>query len=317
MPLLPQDPFAIAGLALILGALGFLLARRDWPKAYGIGLLMLAVFALDTVGRLNGSLRGPHPLGFRAADIVSGQGWWEPITSIFVHADLFHLIGNLFILVTAGPALEDRIGSKRFLLIFFLAAIAAMVAQVILAYTTAITFPQATAVGASGGIFGILTAFAIRYPRERLPVPLIFIIWIPAFIVLVIYMLFNVGYALSDTNVAWWGHFAGFLTGFGFAYTLPHADPQAGQKGSTRGLPDASRLEPLATTPNLKRIHERLRQFTPETRTHDDTQYAQAWLDQFFDQAQCPTCAGPLTRKGLTATCAQGHYKLDFQQSKK
>lgn len=331
MALLPQGPFALVALVGIVAGLAYVL-RRGVPKAYGLGLLMMGVFLLDVVSVLAGQGHLQEALGFRAADFFAGDGWWTPLTSVFVHAApessrgggffSLHFGANLLLLVTAGPALEERLGERRFLLLFFGAALAALVAHVALAYLTDITSPQALALGASGGLFGVLTAFAVRYPRERLPMLLIFFFFqMPAFAVLLLYLAINLVYLLSDAmgvqgNVAWWGHFAGFLVGLAYAYRLPRRDPRfMDVAAGPGGLPDPEKLAPLATTPALNGILDKVRQFRPDARTKDDAQFALAWVDRFLAKASCPTCGTRFHRKGLSATCERGETTVDFARA--
>lgn len=322
--LLPQGLYAQLSLAVIFVGLAIVM-RRGVPKAYGLGLVMMAVFLLDTIGRLRGAPGIQGELGFRPDRLFAGDGWWTPLTSVFTHAEpagrsffSIHLIGNLFILITAGPPLEERVGERRFLVIFFAAALAALVAHVVLALTTPLIGLGSLAVGASGGIFGVLTAFAVRYPRERLPILLLFFVhWMQASIVLLIYLGFNVAYFLGDffagspAGIAWWGHFAGFFVGLAFASRLPAVAATIEPPGSTRGLPDADKLAPLATTPQLKRILEKIRQFSPDARTAHDATFAMSWVDKFFEHARCEQ-GHAYERKGLKATCAGGESTLDF-----
>lgn len=324
MALLPEGVFPLVALVGILVGLGLVL-RRGVPKAYGLGLLMMGLFLLDIVSVLLDQGHVQEQLGFRASRFLRGDAWWTPLTSVFVHAAptgggffTAHFGANLLLLVTAGPALEDRLGEKRFLLLFFVAALAALVAHVLLAYFTPITHPDALALGASGGLFGVLTAFAVRYPRERLPMLLIFFFFqMPAFAVLLLYLAFNVVYLANDYlftpgSVAWWGHFAGFLVGLAYAYRLPKRDPVLDVPVGKEGLPDPEALAPLATTPPLARVLDRVRQFTPEQRTRDDALFAMAWVDRFLDKATCPTCGRPFRREGMKATCAGGETTLDL-----
>lgn len=302
----------VAGTAAVL--------RRGVPKAYGLSFVMLVVFAVDFAGNVWGHTSVASDLAYQASDVEHGQRLWSIVTSMFVHAGLAHIFGNLFILVTAGPALEDRVGERKFLVIYFLSGLAAVAAHTILTFVIPrVVAPDSLALGASGAIFGALTAFAVRYPRERLPLILVWIVlWMPAFGVLLVYLGFNLVYMFSNTGIAWWGHFAGFLVGLAFAYTLPHPATTRGSaaapgKPSARGLPDADKLAPFAVTPDTRRILERIRQFTPETRTSDDVTYANAWLDQFFQKATCPS-GHAFTRDGLTATCEGGETTVDFRR---
>lgn len=323
MALLPGGTVPL--LALVVTAVGLaLVMRRGVPKAYGLGMVMMAVFLLDVVARFTGSSGVQAELGFRAG--LTYFEWWRPLTSAFVHAApqgvgpflSLHLFGNLFILLTAGPALEERVGERRFLAIFFVAHAAALVSHVVLALTTPLIGPTSLAIGASGGIFGVLTAFAVRYPREKLPMLLIFFVfWIQASLVLLIYLAFNLAYFLGDAfrggpgGIAWWGHYAGFFVGLVWAFRLPAAPTVVEAKGSARGLPDAERLAPLATTPSLKRILERIRQFTPDARTAHDSTFAMSWVDKFFEEATCPH-GHRFVRRGLTATCDAGETTIEF-----
>ena len=322
--LLPSGLFPLLALGAI--ALGLALVwRRGVPKAYGLGMVMMVVFLIDTVSRFQATDGIQGELGFVTAGIFRGDGWWTPLTSAFVHAppsggriSLFnvHLFGNLFILLTAGPALEERVGERRFLLIFFVAHAAALAVHVVLGLLGVVGLGS-LALGASGGIFGVLTAFAVRYPRERLPMLLLFFVfWLQASVVLLLYLAFNVAYFLGDffggiSNIAWWGHFAGFFVGLAWAFRLPAAPTVVERPGSTRGLPDPEKLAPLATTPELKRILERVRQFTPEARTAHDSTFAMSWVEKFFEKAQCPHGHG-FTRAGLKATCTGGETTVDF-----
>ena len=319
MPFLPSDPFALAAMAVIGGGI-IALGRRDVPKAYTLGVMVLFVFALQFASGVFGDGRASYQLGFQTNGLLDGK-WWSPLTAMFVHSpvDLLHIFGNMFLLVAVGPALEERIGDRRFLLVYFAAGIVGFIAHAVLSFVVPnVVGPEQTALGASGAIFGILTTYAVRYPRNRIPVILpgiFFILRLPAFLVLLIFLGFNLVYLLSDatggfTGIAWWGHFAGFLVGLPFAYTLPatHETVPTG----TRGLPDASKLEPLATTPELRQILEKVRQFNPETRTSHDAEFATAWLDRFFEKARCTQCGAPFTRKGLRATCANGETTVEF-----
>lgn len=329
MALLPSGLPALLALAATFVGLALVL-RRGVPKAYGLGMVMMAVFLLDVVARFTSGEGIQRELGFRWDRLLRGEGWWSPLTSAFVHAApqgvgsflSLHLFGNLFILLTAGPALEDRVGEKRFLLIFFAAHAAALATHVGLSYIVPhIASPSSLAIGASGGIFGVLTAFALRYPRERLPMLLIFFVfWIQASIVLLLYLGFNVAYFLGDFvagspgGIAWWGHFAGFFVGLAWAFRLPAASPVVEAMGSARGLPDADKLTPLATTPQLKRILERVRQFTPDARTAHDSTFAMTWVDKFFEHATCPN-GHRFVRRGLSATCDAGETTVDFSRA--
>ena len=84
---------------------------------------------------------------------------WTFITSIFLHADFGHLLFNMIVLFFLGMFLESRIGSKNFLIIFFLAGVGGS-----LGYMITASGSLTPAVGASGAIYGILGALAVIMP---------------------------------------------------------------------------------------------------------------------------------------------------------
>lgn len=88
--------------------------------------------------------------------------WLSALTSMFLHANVGHILGNMVYLFVFGAAFEDRLGRLRFLLFYLLVGYAA-------AYGFALTYPDSLAplVGASGAIAGVLGAHFVLYPRSR------------------------------------------------------------------------------------------------------------------------------------------------------
>ncbi len=100
---------------------------------------------------------------------------WTFVTSIFLHADIAHLFFNMFAMIMFGLALESRIGSNKFLVIFFASGILGSIG-----YMLTSTDPSIPAVGMSGAIFGIMGTLAILMPTTMVfiggffPMPMIF-----------------------------------------------------------------------------------------------------------------------------------------------
>jgi membrane associated rhomboid family serine protease len=142
-------------------------------------------------------------------------------TSMFLHGNWMHFLGNMLYLWIFGDNVEDRLGHARFVL-FYLACGAAAV----LAHVWVNPGSNIPTIGASGAIAGVLGAYFVLYPHSRVLalVPL-FIIWelieVPAIIFLGIWFLMQffsgVG-SLAKTSVeaggvAFWAHVAGFVAG--------------------------------------------------------------------------------------------------------
>ncbi len=130
-------------------------------------------------------------------DLESVVAWWGLIpaefdryfgltllTSFFLHASLFHLLANLYFLVVFGDNTEDVLGKRRYLLLIALAALAGDAAHILSS-----PGDMTPAVGASGGISGILAYYCLRFPRAsvgilwwfrwiRLPVGIMFALWV-------------------------------------------------------------------------------------------------------------------------------------------
>jgi len=86
------------------------------------------------------------------------------VTSAFLHANLVHLFLNMLALRIFGRDVEQALGARRYLELYFAAVLSAAVVQlVVVSAAGGAPFPT---VGASGGIFGILLAFGVLFPRR-------------------------------------------------------------------------------------------------------------------------------------------------------
>jgi membrane associated rhomboid family serine protease len=153
------------------------------------------------------------------ADIVSGRGWLTIFSAMFMHAGWMHIIGNMVFLHAFGPEVEDAMGRLRYLSFYLLSGIAATVAQIILAPAS-----QVPNLGASGAIAGVMGAFLITYPRDRIRVLLVIFIFIrtariPASLLIGLWFviqIFNQIGAVADVQsggVAYAAHVGGFVFG--------------------------------------------------------------------------------------------------------
>ncbi|RYI25000.1 MAG: rhomboid family intramembrane serine protease [Acetobacteraceae bacterium] len=155
--------------------------------------------------------------GLVPARLMSGQGWETIVTSMFLHAGWMHLGGNMLFLWIFGDNLEEEMGHFGFLLFYLACGAAAGLAQ-------ALPDPGSPMpmVGASGAIAGVMGGYLLLFPRAKVDVLFIFIIFfrifaIPAWIVLTIWLgiqVFSGASTPSDAGgVAYWAHVGGFLAG--------------------------------------------------------------------------------------------------------
>jgi membrane associated rhomboid family serine protease len=105
------------------------------------------------------------PLGAAAAS--NGQvsfEVWQLLTYGFLHGGFVHLLFNMFALYMFGGALEQVVGPRRFTAYYLVSVLAAAVTQLLVMALAREIYPT---VGASGGVFGLLLAYAIYFPHNR------------------------------------------------------------------------------------------------------------------------------------------------------
>ena len=150
---------------------------------------------------------------------VNLQNIADIFSSMFMHAGLLHLAGNMLYLWIFGDNVEDAMGSIKYLIFY-------LVGGVIAALTHTFLYPdsQIPTVGASGAIAAVLASYLILYPQSRVLtfIPLGFFMQlrlVPASIVLIVWFilqLFNGVLTLSGpelSGIAFWAHIGGFLAG--------------------------------------------------------------------------------------------------------
>jgi membrane associated rhomboid family serine protease len=147
---------------------------------------------------------------------------FTPITSMFLHGGWGHLLGNMLFFWVFGNNIEDSMGPGRFLIFYLLCGLVAAGAHVLVAPAS----PVPT-VGASGAISGVMGAYLVLYPRVRVNMLFIFVIFfkvfaIPAWLVLLWWFFLQVVSGLPQLSsmrpdvsggVAVWAHVGGFLAG--------------------------------------------------------------------------------------------------------
>lgn len=133
--------------------------------------------------------------------------WWQLMTSVFTHVEIWHLAMNMFALFLFGPALEGIVGRARFLAVYLTGGLASSVLVLYLSNEYGST------VGASGAIFGLLGALLVTATRARVDRQ-----WIVQNLVLGA-IITVVGWRF----ISWQGHLGGFLGGAAAAAIIAFA----------------------------------------------------------------------------------------------
>lgn len=155
------------------------------------------------------------PFAFPAmSDAAFGDGFrpWQLVTYSFLHGGGTHLAFNVLALYMFGSDLERVWGAGRYFSYYLVCVVAAAVCQ--LAYATLSDGPENPTVGASGGVFGMLLAFGMYFPRRTVmllipPIPL------PAWLFVTLYGFIELALGVTGTQagVAHFAHLGGMLGG--------------------------------------------------------------------------------------------------------
>lgn len=190
-------------------------AGRQWPVVmYTIVGLNVLLYLWDRqwnllapMGLVFGDLQ-MRPL--QISDALSG-GDRIPLvtllTSMFLHGNLMHIIGNMLFLITFGDAVEEALGHWRFALYYLFWGLVAAATQVFVD-------PGASAptLGASGAIGGVLGAYLLLFPASKIEVWVLFLTFVAdAWMLLSAWFLYQIFF--PQEGVANWSHAGGFLAG--------------------------------------------------------------------------------------------------------
>ena len=134
---------------------------------------------------------------------------WQLASYMFLHADMSHIIFNLFALWIFGQAIENLWGTKKFYIYYFLTAIGAAVIHMLIGASSGYT------IGASGAVFGILLAFGMMFPDRTIymifpPIPIKAKYFVAMYGIIELFS----GLSRPDSGVAHFAHLGGLVVGY-------------------------------------------------------------------------------------------------------
>lgn len=175
--------------------------------------------------------------GFIPSIIENPFQWYRIFTSMFLHADFFHIFFNMYFLYIFGRAVERFLGRLRFLLLYLISGIVASIFHSAFGFLGGFSAYAVPAIGASGAISGILGAYLIFYPGTYLLVSWGFIIFpmffrIRASYYIIIWFATQVIYGFTRTagSTAVFAHAGGFLAGIAILPLLVNKERVIGFK---------------------------------------------------------------------------------------
>ena len=189
------------------------------PATQALILLNVVVFLLQTA--TGNQLIGPFALwtfgagGTPSNFSIASSNFhiWQLVTYGFLHGNLTHLFFNMLALFMFGSDIERLWGPRRYLVYYFACVVSAGIAQ--LAVSSLMGSGSYPTIGASGGVFGVLLAFGMMFPR-RMVMLLIPPIPMRAWVLVLVYGAIELFMGITGTQsgVAHFAHLGGMAGGF-------------------------------------------------------------------------------------------------------
>lgn len=152
--------------------------------------------------------------------LVAGRWWvWQPVTYMFLHGGLFHLLFNMLALWMFGVDLERQWGTRFFTRFYFVAGVGAACTTLVMSWLPfgfAETLYESVTVGASGAIYGLLVAFAMTYPHRPIYMYMLFPIPARVFVAIIGAVSFMSSITQPSGGVAHATHLGGLVAGYAY-----------------------------------------------------------------------------------------------------
>jgi membrane associated rhomboid family serine protease len=156
-------------------------------------------------------------LGLHPYAVIGGFRLWQPVTYMFLHGGVFHLLFNMLALWMFGTELERMWGMKAFLKFYFVTGVGAgllTVAIALLPFSFTNDLYVSNVIGASGAIYGLLLAYALYFPDRK--IYMYFVFPIPAKYFVMIMGALALYSSLSDSGIANATHLGGLVVAYVF-----------------------------------------------------------------------------------------------------
>ena len=133
---------------------------------------------------------------------------WQFFTFMYVHGGFLHIFFNMFSLLMFGPTIEEVMGSKKYFIFYTLCGIGSGVFHMLINGIESVPL-----VGASGAIFGVVTAYGLMFPKNIIYV---YFVPMPAIVAIGLFGVIELfsGIAGTEPGVANFGHLGGMIIGF-------------------------------------------------------------------------------------------------------
>ncbi|MGB0950403.1 MAG: rhomboid family intramembrane serine protease [Poseidonia sp.] len=234
-------------------------------------------------------------------------------TAGFLHSqgDMMHVLGNVIILALVGVPLEQRLGSKRYAIVYVIGLLGGSLGWV--AFNPGSYNP---ALGASGAAFGLLGAYLAGWPRDEIPFPILLIRPWPVVFIALLYFGLELVRALAtmdagvSSGIAHMAHIGGFVAAYAMLPMVARGGPvelgvldggpsqgaavSAKRRQMKASMADLSVIEDPWTSAGMevpKHLREPLKNLIQAS---DEPETRAAWMDHLADAGTCPICDASL-----------------------
>ncbi|MBI4656828.1 MAG: rhomboid family intramembrane serine protease [Elusimicrobia bacterium] len=181
------------------------------PVTRRLIILMFAGYALKLA--LGNTIN--YVLGLVPYEFAHDYRLWQAVTYMFVHGGFWHFLINVFMLWMFGRFIEPVLGKKTFLLYFLLTGIGAGLITTVFSLNSA-----RPVVGASGAIYGLLIAFAMLYPDQKVYLYFLFPVTSRQMVLIAAALELAASFSGSNSGVANTAHLGGMAVGYAY-FKLP------------------------------------------------------------------------------------------------
>jgi len=245
---------------------------------------------------------------------ISGAAWFHTFFSAgFLHSqsNATHVLGNILVIALVGVPLEQRLGTRRFALVYGIGLFGGSFAWYLFNLESG-----SSSLGASGAAFGLFGAYLAGWPKDEIPFPLILIRKWPVLYLALFYFAMEVYRAYSTlglnqpSDVAHMAHLGGFLAAYLLLPLIAKNGPYPlgiEDGGPTSSSGERSRLNQIRsamvdmsnvvdpwTAKGLeipRAIRDPLRSLLASA---DEPETRLAWMEHLADAAECPDCQASL-----------------------
>lgn len=176
------------------------------PAVKNILLANAVVFLMQN---LNPGLKSilTDQFALNPSDVFGSFKIWQLVSYMFLHGSFMHIFFNMFIFWMFAGELEAEWGTREFLKYYFICGIGAGVSILILS-------PNSITIGASGAVYGIMMAFAMRHPNRMLYIYFLFPVKVKYFIGFLFFISFFSTLGSASDGISHSAHLGGMVVGF-------------------------------------------------------------------------------------------------------